>query len=388
MQTSEINRFFNCERDFFTENPLADENLGRFVNQTHPLNKLLLSLQMRRNCGIIGDFGSGKSSFLRKMEMELISQGHCAKYFQVTLPIDDYSRTRLVFLRNTLRNLLSVIHENTELRNMFDPQLLLNEEHRFEFSITLEDYDKEINKLSGELTGGMKHNLLSMLMSAELKASLKAETGSETSEKGSINMPVHNEHTLLESIFMLANKLEKPVIMLIDEFDKIGRDDMSSPQWDKQLLQVLELSREIMNTEKLLFVFSLQKELYLKLQKARQGIGDISLLGLIQSYEKLNDFDFGFATEVISKSLEYAGYSMDISNLFAPDIIKAVHCDTKGKIRLFIQDINELIQQAYSDKKQQIDKEVFIKCLRKKWDDLSEDDFSQHLENLLKGLPL
>ncbi len=73
MQTSEINQFFNCKRDFFTENPLADENLKRFVNQTQPLNKLLLSLQMRRNCGIIGDFGSGKSSFLRKMEMELIS---------------------------------------------------------------------------------------------------------------------------------------------------------------------------------------------------------------------------------------------------------------------------------------------------------------------------
>lgn len=386
MSKKNIKEFFGCERDFFTENPLADDNLKRFVNQKEPLNRLLISLEMRQNCGIIGDFGSGKSSFLRKLESELIGQGQFAKYFQVTLPIDDFSRTRLIFLRSVLRNLLELISENDDLKKNFDPELLLIEEHRFEFSITLEDYDKEINKLGGEISGSAKLNLLSMMMSPELKAAIKAETGRENAEKGSIFMPVHNEYTLLQSIFMLASKLEIPVILLIDEFDKIGREDISSPQWDKQLMQVLELSRVLMNSEKLLFVFSLQKELYQKLQKARQGIGDISLLGLIQSYEKLNDFDLDFAFEIVEKSLQYAHYQKGRTTLYPDEIVKAVHRDTQGKVRLFVHDLIELIQQAYFDEKQHIDKEVFVKCLRKKWDDLPEAEFEAHLQKLVEGI--
>jgi hypothetical protein len=381
-----IKEHFAITHDFFTENPLADDSLKRFVNQKEPLKKLLNSLEMRQNCGIIGDFGSGKSSFLRKIEAELTNQGKFAKYFQVTLPIDDFNRTRLVFLRSTLRNLLELIDENQDLKKNFDPELLITETHRFEFSITLEDYNKEIRKLGGEIAGSAKFNLLSMMMSPELKAAIKAETGSETSEKGSILMPVHNEYTLLQSIFMLAKKLENPVILLIDEFDKIGREDLSSAQWDRQLMQVLELSRELMNSEKLLFVFSLQKELYQKLQKARQGIGDISLLGLIQSYEKLNDFDLDFAFEIVEKSLQYAHYQKRRTTLYPDEIVKAVHRDTQGKVRLFVHDLIELIQQAYFDDKQQIDKEVFVKCLRKKWDDMPEAEFESHLQKFFEGI--
>ncbi len=388
MKPSDINNFFGCKRDFFTEIPLADENLERFVNQTQPLKKLILSLEMLRNCGIIGDFGSGKSSFLRKLETLLIKRDHPAKYFQVNLPIDDYNRTRLVFLRNTLRNLLVLILENENLKQNYSDEELITEINRLEFSISYENQDKELKKLGGELSGSVKHNLLSMLIPVELKAALKAETGTESTEKGTINIPVHNENTLLDSIFLLANKLEQPVIMLIDEFDKIGRKDISSPQWDIQLLQVLELSREIMNTERLLFVFSLQKELYQRLQEARQGTGDSSLLGLINDYEKLNDFDLEFATEVVEKAIEYSGYRKNVSDLFAPGIIDAVHRDTKGRVRLFVHDLIELIQQTYFDEKQQIDKEVLLKCLRKKWDNLSEAEFNKHTGNLFDGLTI
>ncbi len=380
MKTSEINNFFGCKRDFFTEIPLADENLDRFVNQSQPLKKLMLSLEMGRNCGIIGDFGSGKSSFLRKLELLLLEKNHPAKYFQVNLPVDDYNRTRLVFLRNTLRNLLVVILENEHLKQNYSGEELITEINRLEFSISYENQDKELKKVGGEISGSVKQNLLSMLIPAELKATITAEAGKESSEKGTVNIPVHNENTLLDSIFLLANKLEQPVIMLIDEFDKIGRKDMSSPQWDIQLMQVLELSREIMNTEKLLFVFSLQKELYQKLQAARQGTGDSSLLGLINDYEKLNDFDLDFAKEVISKAIKYSGYPNEVTALFASGIIEAVFNDTNGRVRLFVHDMIELIQQAYFDEKQQIDKEVLIKCLRKKWDNLSDEEFEKHNE--------
>jgi len=287
---NEINSHFGFKKDFFTEVPLSGENLERFVNQTEPLKKLALSLQMKRNCGIIGGFGSGKSSFLRKLEQILISKGIFAKYFQVNLPIDDYNRTRLVFLRSTLRNILVLILQNKSLRDSFT--------------------------------------------------------------------------------------------MLIDEFDKIGRKDLSSPQWDKQLLQVLELTREIMNTEKLLFTFSLQEELYGKLQDARQGKGDSSLLGLINDYEKLNDFNADYALQVVEKAIECSGYPNDISTLFAPDIIEAIHRDCNGKVRLFVHEMIELIQQAYLDGKKQIDKDVFIKCLRKKWDNLSTEKFGEHVKSL------
>ncbi len=378
---NEINSHFGFKKDFFTEVPLSGENLERFVNQTEPLKKLALSLQMKRNCGIIGGFGSGKSSFLRKLEQILISKGIFAKYFQVNLPIDDYNRTRLVFLRSTLRNILVLILQNKSLRDSFTDEELISEINRLEFSITIENQEKNIKKLTGEIAGGIKHNLLSMLIPVELKASLKGETGKEQSETGKISIPIHNENTLLDSIFLLADKFTEPVIMLIDEFDKIGRKDLSSPQWDKQLLQVLELTREIMNTEKLLFTFSLQEELYGKLQDARQGKGDSSLLGLINDYEKLNDFNADYALQVVEKAIECSGYPNDISTLFAPDIIEAIHRDCNGKVRLFVHEMIELIQQAYLDGKKQIDKDVFIKCLRKKWDNLSTEKFGEHVKS-------
>lgn len=382
--TNNINIFFGFKNDFLVDTPLSGDNLKRFVNQAEPLKVLALSLQMKRNCGIIGGFGTGKSSFLRKLEQDLIQQDNFAKYLQVNLPIDDYNRTRLVFLRTVLRNLLVLILQNEKLKAKFTDEQLISEINRLEFSITIENQEKNIKKLSGEISGGTRFNFLSMLIPAELKASLKGETGTEASEKGVINIPVHNENTLLDSIFLLAEKFEEPVILLIDEFDKIGRKELSTPQWDKQLLEVLELSREIMNTEKLLFVFSLQEELYGKLQDAWRGEGDSSLLGLINSYEKLNDFSESYAFEIIEKAIRFSEYPGDMASLFEDGIIPAVHRRSSGKVRLFVHDTIELLQQAFIDGKKQIDKSVLRKFLKKRWDELDADQFEKHFNDLFR----
>jgi len=260
-ETIDILQFFGVNKPLFVMSGLACDNTKRFVGREELLKYFIITIQMRQNCAIVGEPGSGKTSFLLKLR-EMMKDSIYNDYLQFSFPVDEVDKSKLHFLRKILRSLLYLIANNKQLLEQF-----------------------------------------------------------------------------------------------IDELDKIGRYPLEFPGWDKEVTKILDLSRDIMLSNKLILVLSLQNELYEHLCKARDGESETSgaaALGLIHAFKKLEGFNLDFAVSAVNASLKYAGYKGEIGDLFEKGTIGIVLAIVKGNPRLFMYHLLELCKKAYLENRKQI----------------------------------
>ncbi len=356
--------FFNVNYPIFSIEALSGENLKRFTDREELLRSFKTALESRKTCAIVGKQGTGKSSFLHKLLeiMEDNSKYKYCQYLNFSFPINELENSRLHFLRTILRSILVVIGENPELLELFERKELELERKRLEYSIIIENEHRKLKKVGAE-TGAETQNILKLLVPIDFKAKFSGEKATEDADTESIDYPVHNEHTLVDSIIKITKKLHLPLILFIDEMDKVGRFPLEDPIWDQEVIKILELSREIMANDKIVMVFSLQHDLYNKLMDAKKGKGDVSIMGLINYFKKIEGFDLEFARQVVDKSLEYAGYTQAASDLLEKGVIEIVHAVVKGNPRLFLTYLSELTEEAYHNNEKTVSLQLLKKFL-------------------------
>jgi hypothetical protein len=378
-ETNEIFEFFGIDKPLFVMTGLAGDNMKRFVDREELLDYFIASIHMRQKCAVIGAQGTGKTSFLLKLT-DLLKRSLYCDYLQFSFPMEESEKSRQHFLRKILRSLLVLIAKNDKLFKSFNPDEISFEIQRLEYSIIIEDHIKTQKSVEMDVEGGIKSNLLGLLIPAEFKAALNAKREQEKGKTEKKDYPIHNENTLYNTIIKLLEKVGEPIVLFIDELDKVGRYPLEAPEWDKEVMKILELSREIMLSEKLILVFALQNELYEKLRKAQTETGeaDVSILGLINSFKKLTGFDLEFARAAVSASLQHAGYKGKIEDLFETGIIEIVLNVVKGNPRLFMYYLLELCKKAFLKREHPVTltllkdllKEIDEKMTEKKWNTL------------------
>lgn len=375
--SSDIFKFYGINKPLFVMTGLAGDNIKRFVDREEQLDYFIASIRMGQKCAVIGEQGTGKTSFLLKL-LDMIKDSMTADYLQFSFPMEESEKSRLHFLRKILRTLLSLIARNDHLLKRFDPEEIDFQMELLEYSIIIEDHIKTRKSAEGGIEGGIKSNILSLLIPAEFRAKLNAKREKEKGKVEKKDYPLHNENTIYNTIFELLAKIDAPIVLFIDELDKAGRFPLESPEWDKEVMKILELSREIMLSEKLILVFALQNELFQKLEKAEKDESEASLLGLINSFEKLEGFNLEFARDAINASLKHSRYKGKIEDLFENGVIEIVLDVINGNPRLFMYHLLELAKKAFLKKQHQITLALlknyllkkFKKITEKKWNDL------------------
>lgn len=376
----EIMDFFGVKKPLFVERELAGENIRRFVDREELLVRFKDAIQLGKTCAVVGEQGTGKSSFLIRL-MEEIKDSICCDYLQFSFPPREFERSRLHFLRAVLRSLLYLVVRNDEMLTLFDKEEIAFEIKRFEYSIIIESHTKNQKSKKGEIGGGVKSNFLKLLIPVEFTTKLTTNRTKEEADIEKSDYPIHNENTLYDSITKISQKLKQPVVLFIDELDKIGRFPLETPEWDRELIKILELSREIMANEKLIMVFSLQDELYKKLVRAKQGKEDVSIIGLINYFKRLGGFDWEFAKDAVKQSLKVAAYPGTMSDLFEKSVLEIVLDVVKGNPRLFMTYLSELCIEAHYYKQNIISLELVKEYL---FDNLGEDMGEDQWEELVK----
>lgn len=345
-KTKELFEFFGITKPLFINKALNGEDIQRFVDRTYWLEYFKAAVQGGNSCAIIGSPGSGKSSFLIKLKEELKKSVYC-DYLQFSFPPDEHEKSRLHFLRAILRSILCLIMNEEELLELFDKNEIELERKRLDYSIIIENHSKTQQSINGGFDASIKKDILKMLIPVDVSCHVDANRTQEVEKGETFDFPNHNENTLYDVIVKLTRKLDEPIVLLIDELDKVGRFPLETPEWDKEVIKILELSREIMANEKLVMVFSLQNELYEKLVKAEKGEYNVSILGLINLFEKLDGFDLEFAREAVTRSLEFAGYARPLENLIEKGVLEIILDVVKGNPRLFMTYLNKLYLKAF-----------------------------------------
>ncbi|KPA15425.1 hypothetical protein MHK_004374 [Candidatus Magnetomorum sp. HK-1] len=64
---TDILSFFGTQKPLFVISELSGDNINRFINREELLKQFMAYIHNKLNCAIIGEQGSGKSSFLLKL---------------------------------------------------------------------------------------------------------------------------------------------------------------------------------------------------------------------------------------------------------------------------------------------------------------------------------
>ncbi len=360
IQTKKKNRnklfgFFGINKPLFLMKTLAGEDIQRFVNREELLDYFKASIEMHQNCAVIGQPGTGKSSFLLKLK-DIIKDSFHSDHLHFTFPLNESEKSRLHFLRTILRSLLSLIMQEDKLLDVIGVKEIAIEVARLEYSLIMENHEKSRKLLEGELSASDPGGLISKLIPFELKAKVNALKEKETTTVETKEFSIHNENTLFSTIVKLLNKIDEPIVLFIDELDKVGRYPLEAPEWDKEVIKILELSRDIMLNSNLILVFALQDELYGKLRNALKDMKGSSNLGLIHAFKKIEGFDIRFARDAVTKSLEYSGYKGGIDNLFEDGVIDIALERSQGNPRLYMYYLIEMSKKAFLKNEQKITK--------------------------------
>ncbi len=304
IRNNNILDFYGIEKPLFVINGLSGDDLNRFVDRETILDYFIASIQMGRQSAVIGEPGTGKTSFLLKL-MEMMKDSLFCEYLRFSCPVEDSERSGILFLRKLLQTLLYLIEKNDRSLNRFDEEKIRLEIHR-------------------------------------------------------------SEHTNIgiNTIVSLLEKIDKPIVFFIDGLDRTGRYPLESPFWEKDVRNILKLAGKIALTDKLKFVFALRIEFYEKLRKALRNEGDDSLLELIDSFKKLECFDLEFAYNAVEASLKYARYKGEIEDLFENGVIEVVLNMAKGNPLLFMYYLIELSKNAFLEKQPKITLSVLKNYLR------------------------
>ncbi|MCI0471339.1 MAG: AAA family ATPase [Candidatus Aminicenantes bacterium] len=374
--TTDILKFYEADKPLFVMSGLAGEDIERFVDREKQLEYIIASIRLGQNCAVTGEQGAGKSSFLLKL-MAIMQQTRYCDYLQFSFPAEESGKSRLHFLRKVLRTLLALIAGNEPLLKRFEPGEIEFQVELLEYSIIIEDHLKTQKVTDAGLEGGLKSEILSFLIPAEFKVKLNLRREQEKGKIEKKDYPIHNENTLFDTIIKLSAKIDEPIVLFIDELDKVGRYPLSSPEWDKEVIRILELSRDIMLSDKLILVFALQIELYEKLRKAERDEGDISILGLINAFKKLDGFDLEFALNAVDASLKYAGYKKSSRDLFENGVLEIVLEVVKGNPRLFMYYLLELVKTGFLEKQRRITLEMLKNVLKSKDEKLDDKRWNE-----------
>lgn len=349
--------FFGIRRRLFYFTALAGEEMERFHDREYLLELFKTAVLSGDICAIVGKQGTGKSSFLLMLK-EMLSDSRYCDYIHFSLPVNEFEKSRLKFLKEVLRSMLDTVAENCELLDAFDSNEIEREIERLQYSTIYEEQTKTLKTVDGKVEAGVKSKLLKTLIPVEAKAELSGKMEKENIRTKKDDFPIHTDDTLIQSITRISQRLKEPLVLFIDELDKVGRYPLESPVWDKEVIKILDLSRELMGNKNLIMVFSLQDELYEKLSKADQGEGDDSIFGLINFFEPLHGFDLDFAKEAVKKSLDVVGYQHSMNKLLENGVIEIVLNVVDGNPRRFMKFLHELSMHAYLKKQETITLEL------------------------------
>jgi energy-coupling factor transporter ATP-binding protein EcfA2 len=376
---TDILSFFGTQAPLFVVTELSGDNIKRFVNREKLLNRFVAYIQNRQNCAIIGEQGSGKSSFLLKL-LDLIKEDYHADYIQFSLPLQHLEKVNLRFLQRILRSIIYIVSKNKKLVQLNEKAGIdiAFEMDRLEYSITVENHLTGQNSINGEMSL-ISNKLLSLMVPADFKAKLNAKRMEEEKDITKREYFIHNEETIHLSIEKITQAIDQPIVLFIDELDKAGRYPLDTPEWEKEVMKILELSRKLMLNYNMILVFSLQNELYEKLNKATKNQEDVSILRLVNAHKKLPLFDLPMALDAVDQSLAYAQYPAGRDDLFEPGLIALALKLTSGNPRLLMIYLLESVTNAYLNHQ----KQVSLDCLKDYIFDLYEDMTEDHWNAML-----
>jgi Cdc6-like AAA superfamily ATPase len=159
-----------------------------------------------------------------------------------------------------------------------------------------------------------------------------------------------SKNEVFSIIRQMVLKLKKPLLVFVDDLEKIKNDRIRHLTRFERTLQILEEIKPLLELPNIGFAVSLQEEFYSKIQSIVQEGGDPTVLGLFKNIVLAEKFTADELTGILAKRLEKAGYRDPSNHFFEPEALVLVLALAHGNPRRFLYLLSEGMYRGYRRK--------------------------------------
>jgi hypothetical protein len=164
-----------------------------------------------------------------------------------------------------------------------------------------------------------------------------------------------SKNEVFSIIRQIVLKLKKPILVFVDDLEKIKSDRIRHLTRSERTLQVLEEVKSLLELPNIGFAISLQEEFYSKVRSIVQESGDPTVLGLFKNIVLVEKFSPDELKEVLSKRLKKAGYSDPTNHFFESEALVLALALADGNPRRFLYLLSEGMYRGYRRKTDRIE---------------------------------
>ncbi len=159
-----------------------------------------------------------------------------------------------------------------------------------------------------------------------------------------------SKNAVFSIIRSIVSKLKKPLLIFVDDLEKIKSDRIQHLTRSERTLQLLEEIKQLLELSNVSFVVSLQEEFYSKVQSVVQESGDPTVLGLFKNIVLVEKFSSTELKEILARRLKQAGYPKELDRFFEAEALVLALALAGGNPRRFLYLLSEGMYRGFQRK--------------------------------------
>ncbi len=159
-----------------------------------------------------------------------------------------------------------------------------------------------------------------------------------------------NKNVVFSLIRSIVSRLKKPLIVFVDDLEKIKGDRVQHLTRSERTLQLLEELKSLLELSNISFVMALQEEFYSKVSMVVKEGAEPTVLGLFKNILLVEKFSHEELKQILDRRLKQSGYEKEIEDFLEPEALTLALALSDGNARRFIYLLSEAMYRGFQRK--------------------------------------
>ncbi len=172
-----------------------------------------------------------------------------------------------------------------------------------------------------------------------------------------------SKNAILSLIRSIVSRLKKPLLVFVDDLEKIKGDRIQHLTRSERTLQLLEELKPLLELPNIAFVIALQEEFYSKVSQVVKEGAEPTVLGLFKHMVLVEKFSQAELKKILALRLARAGFKKSVEEFLEPEALTLALSLAAGNCRRFIYLLSEGMYRGFQRKGTRVEFQDFFEAV-------------------------
>ena len=164
-----------------------------------------------------------------------------------------------------------------------------------------------------------------------------------------------SKNAIFSNIRSIVARLKKPLLVFVDDLEKIKSDRVQHLTRSERTLQLLEELKALLELPNVGFVMALQEEFYSKVSQVVKEGAEPTVLGLFKNVVLVEKFGQKQLKEILALRLKEAGFKKALDDFLEPEALTMALSLSSGNPRRFLYLLSEAMYRGFPRKAHRVE---------------------------------